>query len=169
MLTKSQGFSLIELMIVIAIIGILLAIAVPAYNDYTIRAKLVEVLTLASAGKVPLMEEYASNGQFPVVQPIPGTVIGDWLQSIASSRYTGTVPVYTVAGTAGLLNNQAKVAITLSPTVGGDASSKVLEILFTATNKGLAMECSSIAAHNPAAGVASANTLDGRFLPSICR
>ena len=60
-----QGFTLIELMIVVAIIGILAAVAIPAYQDYTIRAKVTEGLSLAAAGKTAVSEFYASNGRLP--------------------------------------------------------------------------------------------------------
>ena len=62
---KQQGFTLIELMIVVAIIGILAAVAIPAYQDYTIRAKVTEGLSLASGGKTSVSEYYASNGALP--------------------------------------------------------------------------------------------------------
>ena len=59
-----QGFTLIELMIVVAIIGILAAVAVPAYQDYTVRAKVVEVISMLSAMKTAASEAYQSNGKF---------------------------------------------------------------------------------------------------------
>ena len=60
-----KGFTLIELMIVVAIIGILAAVALPAYQDYTNRAKMTEVLSFAASGKTAVAEYYQSEGELP--------------------------------------------------------------------------------------------------------
>ena len=60
-----QGFTLIELMIVVAIIGILAAIAIPAYQDFTIRSKVTELINAAGVCKTSVAEYYQAKGQFP--------------------------------------------------------------------------------------------------------
>jgi type IV pilus assembly protein PilA len=67
-----KGFTLIELMIVIAIIGILAAIAIPAYQNYTIRSQVTEGLSLADGFKTAISEYYAQNGSFPICAAAAG-------------------------------------------------------------------------------------------------
>src|SRR5580692_5259896 len=76
-LTKklSQGFTLIELMIVIAIIGILAAIAIPAYQNYTIRSQITEGLTLGDGWKTAIAEYYATTGNWPAQTNLTGTCV----------------------------------------------------------------------------------------------
>ncbi len=62
---KQQGFTLIELMIVIAIVGILAAIALPAYQDYTVRAKVSEAMVTLAEAKTTIAEFYSANNYFP--------------------------------------------------------------------------------------------------------
>ncbi len=85
-----RGFTLVEMMIVIAIIGILSMIAIPAYNDFTIRSKVSEGLSLASAAKLSVMEYYLAQGQWPrnntsAGMPHPESISGDFVQSVAVS------------------------------------------------------------------------------------
>jgi type IV pilus assembly protein PilA len=82
-----QGFTLIELMIVVAIIGILAAIAIPAYQDYTIRAQVSEGLSLTSGSKVAVTEFYQQNGTMPVDNADAGvaaaaTIAGNYVSQV---------------------------------------------------------------------------------------
>ena len=72
-----QGFTLIELMIVVAIIGILAAIALPAYKDYTVRAKVSELILAGSAGKVQVAEYFQVNGALPTAAQLVLNYAGD--------------------------------------------------------------------------------------------
>jgi type IV pilus assembly protein PilA len=157
-----KGFTLIELMIVVAIIGILAAIAIPAYQDYTARAKISEIMILAGAGKTILFEEFASNGVMPAAQPPAESPIGDWLASIAVSRYVASAPVYSGGA------NQAKVTINLAANVGVSGGSAI-QFIYTAAAGSMAMECSATASSNRVAAAGAATTVATRYLPSVCR
>ncbi|MEZ5542467.1 MAG: pilin [Pseudomonadota bacterium] len=93
-----KGFTLIELMIVIAIIGILAAIAIPAYQDYTIRAKVGEGLNLAGAAKLAVSETYDSTGNFPTSQaqaglPSAASITGAYVSSVTLAANTGVITI----------------------------------------------------------------------------
>ncbi len=88
MKSTQKGFTLIELMIVVAIIGILAAIAIPAYQDYTIRSQLTEGPNLAGALETAAAEFYANTGSFPQANSsvgITGTIQGKYVASEALS------------------------------------------------------------------------------------
>ena len=92
-----QGFTLIELMIVVAIIGILAAIALPAYQDYTIRSKVSEVILAASGTKTSVAEWYQSKGVLPAAGSL-GT-IDTKSKFVRSVAWSGTTITATAAGT----------------------------------------------------------------------
>ena len=141
---KQQGFTLIELMIVVAIIGILAAIAIPAYQDYTIRAQVSEGLNLTGACKAAVTEYYQDRGNFPTDNATAGLEDADKI----IGKYTVSVTV----GAAGIC--QAEYG-------GGDVNARidgaVLTIKPTNNDGSVSWACSGNA------------QLENKWLPSACR
>src|SRR5690606_18596534 len=92
-----KGFTLIELMIVVAIIGILAAVAIPAYQDYTVRARVTEGLSLASALKVTVAENAANgialNNNTPGVGPVPAFTATNSVDNMTVAAANGEITI----------------------------------------------------------------------------
>jgi len=154
----SRGFTLIELMIVIAIIGILAAIAIPAYQNYTIRAQVTEGLTLGDGWKTAIAEYYANTGNWPVQGNLTGTCVSSGKYESAVTVTTGGVIAITYGGTA---VNSKIVGCTLSI------------VPYTNANGDILWRCGTSAAPPAASatiatGAAVATTVLPQYLPTSC-
>ena len=94
--SMQKGFTLIELMIVVAIIGILAAVALPAYQDYTVRAKVSEVILAASSAKVTVAEAAQVSGAMPSDASLVDTQASKWVASVTYAQTNSSVGVITV-------------------------------------------------------------------------
>jgi type IV pilus assembly protein PilA len=171
-----QGFTLIELMIVVAIIGILAAIAIPAYQDYTIRAKVTEGLNLADSGKTAVAESFQSGGSTGLK-----AAATSWNTAFTPTKYVSSITVNTGTGVISVLYNALQIAqlpagankITLTPFINVPAGGGYMQLAAAGTSTGnIDWACSSAAnATATAQGmtvVAVGNVLT-KYVPSNCK
>lgn len=139
-----KGFTLIELMIVVAIIGILAAVAIPAYSDYTARAKVTEAVGALAAAKTSVAEFYVSQGVMPADATEAGIntgTLGNYVTSVAYTKTSDTV---------------GDVEVTLTANINADLSGKKFKITGTGSAQGVSWACATVDA--PA-----------KYLPANCR
>jgi type IV pilus assembly protein PilA len=164
-----QGFTLIELMIVVAIIGILAAVAIPAYGDYTARAQAAEAFTLLDGLKTPLTELYTTTGVFLI-----GGVSG--VTAITSGKYVNAVSIPT--GTTSLqadFKNAGVSSRLLNGGVSGNAPLSVhlyynpLSGSWSCNNGDATADTNPATANSDKANVGpSATTIPANVLPKSC-
>ncbi len=143
---KQQGFTLIELMIVVAIIGILAAIAIPAYQDYTIRAQVSEGLSLSSGAKAAVAEFYQDSGAWPTNNTEAGLAPPLNIQG-----------KYTISVTVSQSGSNAQIQVAYGDEANTNLSGATLQLIGIDNTGAIEWDCQAGAVLVP------------KWLPSACR
>jgi len=173
--TMQKGFTLIELMIVVAIVGILAAVALPAYQDYTIRAKVSEGLVLAEALKADMSSMYASDGMSGVA-----AFATQVATAVPQSKYVSSIVILGTTGEITITYNQTNVGaaigasstLVLSPYLNAAGTVTKLAAAASGATGSIDWACSSTTstqATNRGLTGATAGTLNPRFAPAECK
>jgi type IV pilus assembly protein PilA len=171
-----KGFTLIELMIVVAIIGILAAVAIPAYGDYTARAQAAEAFTLLDGLKTPLTELYTSSGGFAIdstgASGVTGITSGKYVSSVATgtSHAFSVVAFYKTAGVSSRLIGTSGTSTAVHMFYNPNSGSWSCANGDDSADPGPST-VSGVSSTSPAASavaVAGSNTIPSNVLPKAC-
>jgi type IV pilus assembly protein PilA len=152
MIKLQKGFTLIELMIVVAIIGILAAVAIPAYQDYIARSQVSEAVSLMGSSKTPLAEYFADKGFWPTAL---SEVLGN-----TSGKYTGGVTGFDTGQINGTSSSYTVEATMKSANVNAAITGKAVRL--TTVDAGKNWLCTT-------GNISAANALSSKYLPGACR
>lgn len=137
---RQVGFTLIELMVVVAIIAVLSAIALPAYQDYVVRAQVAEGISLSNGARMAIAVYYGDNGEFPAdnvaagLAP-PGSIVGNYTESVT-------------------IDGAGNISVLFGGRANTKLQGKILSVRATDNGGSLRWSCGG---------------LDSRYVPSICR
>jgi type IV pilus assembly protein PilA len=161
-----KGFTLIELMIVVAIIGILAAVALPAYQDYTVRAKVTEGLSLAGSAKTAVTENAANGAPYKSgwTQPPATKNVG----SVTVDDAAGFITVTYTAASGAVDNAAAPGTLIITPLNGTAVFSGGTTLVTTVPTAGAVVWiCKAAGSTSTLSG--TAGTLLGKYAPASCR
>ena len=160
MKTVQKGFTLIELMIVVAIIGILAAIAIPAYQDYTQRAQVGEAMTLVSAAKTAIAEYAQTNGSYPNAAAL--------LEANLNVAVVGQYASFTVAEDTGVITATMSAA---TPAAGMKPVGAAIQAKTVSFTPPLAtvLAAGNVTVFKFTCAGGATDPIPNKFLPSSCK
>lgn len=137
---KQRGFNFVELMMVVAVIGVLAVVVIPAYTDYTSRAKVMDAVSLLAGLKNPMMDYYMTWGTWPSVDEVGGKVTGTYTSILISGKPNTYV--------------EATMKMSASPDLGG----KSIRVVYYPDTRDWI--CTTVGSSNP---------IPDKLVPSSCK